>query len=163
MALKKERTLAQMIVVDREAQRILLGLHTAGPWQGAYTGFLDEVGPAEDPAAAAIRITREKAGIIVPPGEHRATFQFNSEAWVNAREFEFLVESHSGRPQESSTVRPEWFALNAIPYERMPADDALWYPPFLAGKRMRGHFDFAPDGKTLLRHQVEEIEADDLC
>ena len=109
------------------------------------------------------RITREKAGIIVPPGEHRATFQFNSEAWVNAREFEFLVESHSGRPQESSTVRPEWFALNAIPYERMPADDALWYPPFLAGKRMRGHFDFAPDGKTLLRHQVEEIEADDLC
>ena len=162
MALKMERTLAQMIVVDRAAQRILLGLHTSGIWQGNYTGFLDEVGPEEDPASAAVRITREKASITVPPGEHRATFQFNSEAWESAQEFEFLVESHSGQPQESGTVRPEWFALDAIPYARMPADDALWYPPFLAGKRMRGHFDFAPDGTTLLRHHVEEIEADDL-
>jgi len=162
MALKTGRTLAQMIVVDRAAQRILLGLHTSGIWQGNYTGFLDEVGPEEDPAAAAVRITREQAGIIVPPGDHRATFEFNSEAWGSAQEFEFLVESHSGQPQESATVRPEWFALDAIPYARMPADDALWYPPLLAGKRMRGHFDFAPDGKTLLRHQVEEIETDAL-
>ena len=161
MGLKKERRLAQMIVVDRAAQRILLGLHTSGRWQGAYTGFLDEVGFEEEPAAAAVRITREQAGIIVPPGEHRATFQFNSEAWVSAQEFEFLVESHAGQPQESDTVRPEWFALQSIPYEQMPADDALWYPPFLAGKRMRGHFDFAPDGKTLLRHRMEEIEDDD--
>ena len=163
MAIKEQRTLAQMIVVDRATQRILLGLHKSGAWQGAYTGFLDEVRPEEDPVFAAVRITREKAGIVVPPGDYRATFQFNSEAWGTAQEFEFLAESHSGQPQESGTVRPEWFALDAIPYARMPADDALWYPPFLAGKRMRGHFDFAPDGKTLLRHQVEEIEADDLC
>ena len=163
MALRPQRTLAQMIVVDRPSQRILLGLHTSGSWQGAYTGFLGEVGPEEAPAAAAVRITWEQAGIVVPPGEHGATFQFNSEAWETAQEFEFLVESHSGQPQESGTVRPEWFALDAIPYEQMPADDALWYPPFLAGKRMRGHFDFAPDGKTLLRHRMDAVRADELA
>ena len=157
MAHIEKRTLAQMIVVDRNRQRILLALQKAGRWQGAYTGFLGAVEPGEDPAAAAVRITRQQSRIVVPAYEHLATFDFNSEAWGIAREFEFLAESHVGDPLESDAVRPEWFDLDAVPYHRMPADDAIWYPDFLDRKTLRGHFDFAEDGKTLLSHCVEEV------
>jgi ADP-ribose pyrophosphatase YjhB (NUDIX family) len=153
----EKRTLAQMIVVNRSRQRILLALHKSGRWQGAYTGFLGAVNSGEDPGSAAIRITREQARIVVPGCDHLATFEFKSEAWGIAREFEFLAEDHSGDPVETDTIRPEWFALDAIPYERMPADDALWYPDFLNRKTMQGHFNFAEDGKTLLSHFIEEV------
>jgi 8-oxo-dGTP diphosphatase len=154
----KERLLAQLIVVCRASGRALLGRHKSGRWQGFYTGFLDEVRPGEDPAEAAARIAREQAGIAAGPIKHRATFVFVSEAWGRARELEFIAESHSGEPAESETVVPEWFAFDAIPYDRMPAYDAIWYPSLLAGKKMRGHFDFAPDGQTLLAHRIEDVE-----
>jgi len=156
-----ERLLAQLIVVDRARGQALLALHKSGRWKNFYTGFLDEVRPGEDPAAAAVRFGREQAGIAAGPADHRATFIFSSEAWGRARELEFVAESHSGKPRESDAVVPRWFAFDEIPYDRMPADDAIWYPPFLAGKKMRGRFDFAPDGETLLAHQVKEVAPDE--
>lgn len=157
----EERLLAQMIVADRARGRVLLGFHKSGRWAGFYTGFLDEVRSGEDPANAAIRIAQEQAGIVPGPAEHRATFVFSSNAWGVARELEFLAESYAGEPAESRNIRPEWFALDAIPFARMPADDALWYPAFLDGKKMRGHFDFAPDGRKLLAHTLEELDIDE--
>ncbi len=153
------RTLVQTIVVDREPGRILLGLHKTGRWQGYYTGLLDEVRPGEQPQLAAFRIAREQAGIEVADCAHLATFRFVSPAWGVADEFEFLAESHSGQARESATLLPEWFAIEAIPYGQMPADDALWYPDFLERQRMRGAFNFAEDGKTLVSHTLEKLDS----
>ncbi|MCS5635012.1 MAG: NUDIX domain-containing protein [Myxococcota bacterium] len=152
-----ERQLAQMIVVDRQRGRILLALHKSGTWEDFYTGLLGEVHEAEEPAAAAVRIAREQAGIVISQCEHLATFRFSSGAWAPANEFEFLAESHTGELRESAVLRPEWFAIDEIPYDKMPADDALWYPAFLALKPMKGHFNFAEDGVTLLSHAIEEV------
>jgi len=157
-AVVEERRLSQTIVVDRDLGRALLVYHKAGPWEGFYTGLLDEAAPDEDPASAAERIAREHVGIKPGPLSHRATFVFSSRAWGRAREWEFLAEGCEGVPIESDAMRPEWFDFAAIPYDRMPADDAIWYPPFLDGKRMRGHFDFAPDGQTLIAHEVKQVE-----
>ncbi len=157
----EERRLSQAIVVDRDANRVLLVYHKSGRWEGFYTGLLDEAFPGEEPEAAAARIAAAQVGISTGPVSHRATFLFSSEAWGRAREFEFLIESHSGEAAESDTLRPQWFDFATIPYDRMPADDAIWYPPFLGGKRMRGHFDFGPDGQTLLEHEVSEVPPDE--
>lgn len=154
-----ERQLAQLIVVDRRRGRVLLGLHKSGRWENYYTGLLDRVDEGEGPAAAAVRIAREQAGIVISHCEHLATFRFTSGAWEPANEFEFLAESHTGEPRESAALRPEWFAIDEIPYGKMPADDALWYPAFLARKPMKGYFKFAEDGVTLLSHAIEEVDA----
>ena len=156
-----ERPLSQAIIVNRDANQALLVLHKVGRWKGFYTGLLDEAAPGEAPAEAAARIAQSQVGVFLEALSHRATFVFSSEAWGRAREFEFLAEAHSGEAVESDALRPEWFDLEAIPYDRMPADDAIWYPPFLAGKKMRGRFDFAPDGQTLLDHHVEEVAPDE--
>ena len=45
-----------------------------------------------------------------------------------------------------------WFGQGAIPYPEMWADDRLWMPLLLGGKRFRGRFLF--DGETMLEHEL---------
>ena len=39
-------------------------------------------------------------------------------------------------PRASADWRPRWVHEDCIPYGQMPVDDAVWYPPFLEGKRL---------------------------
>ncbi len=43
---------------------------------------------------------------------------------------------------------PEWVPIDAIPYCKMPVDDAVWYPPVLDGKYMTGRFAFEGTAMT---------------
>jgi len=63
------------------------------------------------------------------------------------------------RPRFGLLGNRRGFAIDEIPYGKMPADDALWYPAFLARKPMKGYFKFAEDGVTLLSHAIEEVDA----
>ena len=50
---------------------------------------------------------------------------------------------------------PEWFAFDQIPFQKMWADDALWYPLFLSGKTFEGEFYFE-NTHDLKRHELRE-------
>ena len=52
--------------------------------------------------------------------------------------------------QESEA--PRWTPEAAIPYERMWADDRIWLPHLLAGRRFHGRFLF--DGDTMLGYDL---------
>lgn len=150
--------LAQMLIIDRVAQRILLAYHKAGNFAGYYTGFLDKVHENEQPEAAARRITLEQSGVTAGPSELRAILTFTAPGCETADEHEFYTEQFSGTPQETETRRAEWFDLNAIPYNNMPADDAIWYPPFLDGRLQRGTFHFDEEMVDLLEYELTEVE-----
>jgi hypothetical protein len=152
-----DRKLAQAVVVDRDLERVLLALHKEGRYEGFYTGLLDEILDNEMPAVAAARIAWEQAEIRLGRSEFRALFTFTSALWGRTDEYEFLVEAFYGQPRETRKMRPEWYPIDRLPYQRMPADDALWYPLLLAGKRLQGRFDFAPDGVELLSHEIIEV------
>ena len=148
-----------MILVDPDAKRILLGYHKTGEMAGHYTGFLDEMLKDEPPQDAATRITREQCGIIVSQEELRAVLVFTAEGYGSADEYEYYATIFEGEPQETDAIKPAWFDFDKIPYSQMPADDAIWYPPFLDGKLQRGEFHFAPGMKTLLRHELHEVDS----
>lgn len=42
-----------------------------------------------------------------------------------------LSDAEAAPAQLTPLMRPALFPLDAIPFERMPADDALWYPAVL--------------------------------
>ena len=44
-----------------------------------------------------------------------------------------------------SEAKPFWQPTEAIPYDRMWADDEHWMPRMLAGERFRGWFEFDGD------------------
>jgi len=150
--------LAQTVVVDPIESRILLAYHKSGMFAGNYTGLLDEVQTGEQPEDAAHRIASEQSSIVVGPIVLRAILTFTSPDGASADEYEFYSEDFTGVPTETSDRRAEWFSLDAIPYENMPADDAIWYPPFLDGKLQRGTFNFDTGMVKLLDYQLSEVE-----
>jgi hypothetical protein len=56
-------------------------------------------------------------------------------------------------------ITTSWFKLDAIPFDLMPADDAIWYPAILEGKRLTGRFRFNRD--VLEEHSIQERGGDD--
>jgi hypothetical protein len=57
--------LAQLILVDPQAARVLLACHKTGEMEGVYTGLLDTVEGGEKPQEAVVRIARDLAGIRI--------------------------------------------------------------------------------------------------
>ncbi len=66
----------------------------------------------------------------------------------------FRCSEFSGEPSETEEMRPQWFAFSEIPFAQMWPDDSLWIPDFLAGKTIKGEFQFS-DPKTITSHTLE--------
>jgi uncharacterized protein YceH (UPF0502 family) len=66
----------------------------------------------------------------------------------------FRASGCEGEPAETDEAKPLWAPLDAIPYDRMWADDPHWVPLMLAGRPFRGYFVF--EGDRMLDHRVEE-------
>jgi len=64
----------------------------------------------------------------------------------------FTATDVSGEPQETCEATPIWTSLDAVPYDRMWADDRIWFPLMLAGRPFKGCFLF--DADTMLGHDV---------
>ena len=159
MSAKNARPLAQLLLVDPEQSRILLAYHKNGEFEGVYTALLDNVNEQEEPHDAAVRIALELAGIHAQDLTLRAVLKFSSPAYETVDEYEYHSCNYHGTPREGERVRPEWFAFDQIPYDQMPADDAIWYPPFLEGRLQLGSFHFAADQQTLEHHSLEVVDS----
>jgi 8-oxo-dGTP diphosphatase len=67
-----------------------------------------------------------------------------------------MASGFEGRLCETHEASPLWTPLDRIPYDRMWADDRLWLPLMLEGRRFRGFFVF--DGDAMLDSRVEETQ-----
>ena len=56
----------------------------------------------------------------------------------------------AGEPTETDEAVPLWAPLDALPFDRMWADDRLWLPHLVEGRRFRGRFVF--DGDRMVDH-----------
>jgi len=58
-------------------------------------------------------------------------------------------------------MRPEWYPENSIPYDRMWADDHIWYPILLKGAYFKGNFHFQGQD-TILKYELNEVAANEV-
>lgn len=142
-----------LFVIERG--RILLIEKKRGLGAGKVNGPGGRMDPGERPIDTAIRELFEELCVeatgVTEHGELR--FQFASGYGLHCHVFR--ADACIGEPKETDEAVPLWTPLDAIPYPRMWADDALWLPLLVAGKRFRGRFVF--DGDTMLDHAIEEI------
>ena len=134
------------------AGKILLIHKKRGLGKGKINGPGGRLEAGETPLEAALRETREEVGIAVKNAEFRGTLRFHFTDGYDLLGYVFSATEWEGEPYETDEAAPEWFPTDAIPYERMWADDALWFPLLLAGENFEGKFVFEND--TMLASEV---------
>lgn len=134
-------------------RRILLGRKKRGFGEGKLNGFGGKIEPGETIRAAAVREIEEESRLVVPMESLQAagtvTFRFPYEPRFDHHVHVFLTTQWRGRPLETAEMAPEWFSLEAIPYNRMWNDDAYWLPEVLSGNTIQADFSFAKDNETV--------------
>ncbi len=134
-------------------RQVLLGLKKTGFGTGRIVTLGGKIEPGETPAAAAVREVREESGIFVeekdlsPLGTVRWSFparpQWNMEAAV------FTAERFSGTATDSDEVDPEWFPVDALPWEGMWDDAAYWLPQIIDGTWIDARIVLNPDNSSV--------------
>ncbi len=117
--------------------------------RGLGAGKINAVGgrldPGETAEVAAVRETEEELCIhpvgIIHCGE--LSFQFVDGLSIHVTVFK--TDEFTGIPTETDEAKPVWFDIDAIPYDRMWADDELWIPLMLKNVPFVGKFVFDDD------------------
>lgn len=142
-----------------ENGRILLGMKKRGFGAGRWNGFGGKVEPGETIEEAAKREMQEECGVAIEEmekvGIHEFEFEKNRGDILEVHVFR--IDTWNGEPIETEEMKPQWFTIDAIPYDEMWPDDIHWMPVFLADKKFRTKFLFG-EGDTVLENEVLEIE-----
>jgi 8-oxo-dGTP diphosphatase len=137
---------------------VLLGYKKTGLGTGKIVALGGHVEERETAAQAAAREVKEESGIAVAAHSLREaayiTFLFPTRpAWDMTVEV-FISDAWSGEPAETDEIRPEWFPIASLPFDRMWDDGKDWLPRVLAGERLRATFSYGPDCATVAQSDV---------
>lgn len=143
-----------------EPDRILLGWKKRGFGKELYNGFGGKVEPGESIETAARREFQEEAGVEAGPLELVGRLEFTNQNDLSIAEVHvYKIFTYRGEIRETAEMRPEWFALENIPYDRMWPDDIHWLPLIFQGQKFIGHFHFErADGGQLLNHNLNYVD-----
>ena len=139
-----------LFVIEEENKRILLIEKKRGLGAGKVNGPGGRLEPNEKPIDCALREIEEELGVrALSAVEHgELSFQFVDGYGLHCHVFR--ASGCDGEPVETDEAVPLWAPLDAIPFDRMWADDRLWLPMLIAGERFEGRFIF--EGDAMLDH-----------
>jgi 8-oxo-dGTP pyrophosphatase MutT (NUDIX family) len=162
----KPRTLCFFI----KENKILLGFKKRGYGSNRYAGIGGKFEEGNDIniEAALIREAQEEVNVTPTNYSHVATLNFyfpyveTPFKW-NQKVFVYLCTKWSGEPEESEEMKPEFFDIENIPFEKMWVDNKLWLPQVLSGKILFGEYLFKTeseieDQNILYLSTPEELE-----
>ena len=158
-----QTTLIQVLIQD-SADRVLLAKQRDGAFAGRWLGLLDACGPEEMLVDACSRIAWEQVGVTLASVQRRAVLLFASvddgPTDQPCEEHEFVARLPGGAiasAKGASVAEVRWFEADALPFDRMPADDAIWYGPVLEGRLLRGRFLMDDMGRRVVSHTIEDV------
>jgi len=142
-----------VLVRDYASERVLLGEKLRGFGAGYFNGFGGKVEQGESIIDAAARELREEANIeardLTARGVLRFIFDDNPQPWLV---HVFHASLFDGEIAPSDEMRPVWFDVNDVPFDKMWADDEHWYPLFMAERRFVGTFTFTQTTRLVSFH-----------
>lgn len=128
-----------------EPGRMLLIEKKRGLGAGKVNGPGGRIDPGETPLQAAIRETQEEVGVTPHGVEPAGELQFQFTSGYSLHCYVFRATGYEGTLTETDEAKPFWSSLDALPYDRMWADDIHWFPLMLEGKSFHGRFVFDDD------------------
>ena len=132
---------ATLLFVVRDG-RVLLIHKKRGLGAGKINGPGGRIDPGETPEQCAIREVQEELLVTATGVEPAGELKFQFADGYALHGYVFKASGCDGEPQETDEAVPHWITFGEIPYDKMWADDRLWYPLVLQGRRFSGRFLF---------------------
>jgi 8-oxo-dGTP pyrophosphatase MutT (NUDIX family) len=150
------------LVVIQQGKKVLLGLKKRGFGVGRWNGFGGKLVQGETVEESAIRETKEEAGIDLINLKKIGIMDFS---YINGNDDKLEVHlfkstKFSGKQTESDEMKPAWFDVNKIPFEKMWPSDKYWYPLFLQNKNFKANFVFdKPLSDRIIKYSIQEVNS----
>lgn len=145
-----ERATLLFVVADG---RILLIRKKRGLGAGKINGPGGRLDDGETPMEAAVREVSEEVRVTPTGVQQHGELLFQFVDGFSIHGYVFRADGLEGEPIETDEAVPLWTPLDRIPYGEMWADDRIWLPWLLDGRRFRGWMLFDED--DLLEHRFE--------
>ena len=142
---------ATLMFVVREG-KILLIEKLTGIGQGKINGPGGKIDPGETAEQGVLRECEEELHISVKDPVKMGELWFDMSDIPNIHCHVYMAEDYDGEPTATREANPFWCGVEAIPFEKMWADDAYWLPQMLAGQKFNGRFIF--EEEAILWDQV---------
>lgn len=148
--------LLTLVIIHKDG-KVLLGMKKRGFGAGNWNGFGGKVEEGESIEAAAKRELQEESGLTAPLLTKLGMLDFS---WQSKPEdilqvHIFKATDFSGQLTESEEMKPQWFHVNEIPFEKMWPNDKYFYPLFLENKKFTGKFVF-DEHNNIAEHELYE-------
>ena len=143
----------------RRGNEVLLAMKKRGFGAGRWNGVGGKLEAGETVEQALIRETQEEIGVTPKVYDKVADLHFDElfkgeSTLMNVHVY--VATEWEDEPTESEEMKPQWFALDQIPYDDMWPDDPYWLPQVLDGKKISANF--ALDGEdAIIEHSVTEV------
>ena len=154
MSVKKILTLC----IIYQHPRVLLGMKKRGFGAGRWNGFGGKISPDETIEEAARREIKEEVGLEVLDMCKMGIMEFEFKGNPQILEVHiFKTEKFVGEPVETEEMKPEWFHVHEIPFDKMWPDDIFWMPLLLSNKKFKGKILFG-ESDVILDKEIMEVE-----
>jgi len=139
--------------------KVLLGEKLRGWRQGIFNGIGGKIEGTETIEETMIRETIEEIGVTPTKYEKVAIHYFGVYFKNEPTDLichTYIATEYKGTPQESHEMKPQWFAFDDIPYDRMWSGDPLWLPRVLDGEKVITHIEFDAEN-NIVSHNIETV------
>jgi 8-oxo-dGTP diphosphatase len=100
------------------------------------------VDPGETPEQGAVREAQEELHVTPIGVKEAGVLAFEFTDGYSLRCHVYTASSYEGVPTQTDEAIPLWIDEREMPYSQMWADDRLWYPLVLQGRKFSGRFLF---------------------
>jgi mutator protein MutT len=137
-----------------------LAMKKRGFGMNRWNGVGGKLEKGESVFEAAVRETREEIGVEIKQSSRVAEldFFFSHHPDWNQKVHVYFSETWEGEPSESEEMKPQWFSLGDLPFNKMWPDDEFWFPEVLSGKLVRATFTFG-EGDIIQNKEVKVVKS----